>query len=103
MVAFGRGGQHRGDSGYATMSEVVTYVEGKFRDHDAGRHHDHDMVHVSLDDRLEREGSALVSSLDRLSSKLESVATQMNRFLGLGIALVFASPFAAITISKLWR
>ncbi len=88
---------------WVSMAQMVQYVDGRMENHDRGRHHDHDMVHVALDDRLDREGQALVNSLDRLSGKLESVSNQMNRFLGLGVALVFASPFAAITISKLWR
>lgn len=97
-----------------TMAEVVTYVEQKFRDHDTGRHHDHDMVHVALDDRLERESDAVQARLDRegraitdelkgLRSDLKGMSAQINRFLGIGGAVVVASPFIVNAVSHIWH
>lgn len=75
------------------MSEVVTYVDGRFTAHDSGRHHDHDTVHLTLDDRLDREaieirnrmdreGTAQTKALENMSADVKAISAAVSQFKG---------------------
>ena len=75
------------------MSEVVTYVDGRFNAHDTGRHHDHDIFHATLDDRLDRdatelrnrmdrEGTAQTKALETMSADVKAISAAVSQFKG---------------------
>lgn len=112
---FGRG--QRGVPSAMDAAGILAQVDQRFRDHEA-RHHDHDRVHLELNDRLERdstelagrltrEGTALSETMKAMAADLKVISGQMSRMQGIGWTVTFLGPILGGgmvgAILKLWH